>query len=459
MKEWNDIKWHFWHLRKRTPLYLYFCYYGPIVCTRPEFPFVIETNGSCVDHILTSEEELKKYRFELWQKYQEDPTFLYNLMQEAYNRNAQDIRRWRAWKQIDYSQLNNSELLAIYQRYVDEILQYGPYVYIPLAVEPNLTGEVQRLVQGEEYNIVMTPVHESDLLEEKKSLLQMAISWNFTHMPEHVEKYSFLKQKGMFMEFFDEQYYREEIKLCHNPQFELQQLQKETARKVSLFQLLLKKFPQAEMLFKTVNEAVYFRTWRTDHMAQSSYYVIELFQEIAKRVYLPAYKDVLYLVPQEVAQLLQNQLKADLATILQRKDAFVYMTFGQDNQVILEGAAARQALADLHLQKQNTEKISGTPAFPGRVKGRVVVVQDHHDYSKIKSADILVTHATLPEMVPYFGKIKAIVTEEGGILSHAAIISREMKIPCVMGTGNATKVLKDGDLVEIDAEKGLVRKI
>lgn len=69
------------------------------------------------------------------------------------------------------------------------------------------------------------------------------------------------------------------------------------------------------------------------------------------------------------------------------------------------------------------------------------------------------TPETTPNTVPYLSRVRAIVTDEGGITSHAAIVSRELRIPCIIGTKIATKVLKDGDVVEVDAKKGIVRKI
>ena len=78
---------------------------------------------------------------------------------------------------------------------------------------------------------------------------------------------------------------------------------------------------------------------------------------------------------------------------------------------------------------------------------------------KAEEVFVLVTSMTRPEMVVAMEKAAAIVTDEGGITSHAAIVSRELKIPCIIGTKVATKILKNGDLVEVDAFKGIVRKI
>ncbi len=79
--------------------------------------------------------------------------------------------------------------------------------------------------------------------------------------------------------------------------------------------------------------------------------------------------------------------------------------------------------------------------------------------NNVKAGDIIVAPMTLPDILPAMKKAAAFVTDEGGILCHAAIMSREMKKPCIIGTKIATKVLKDGDLVEVDAKKGVVRII
>lgn len=71
----------------------------------------------------------------------------------------------------------------------------------------------------------------------------------------------------------------------------------------------------------------------------------------------------------------------------------------------------------------------------------------------------MVSTMTFPHFIPAMEKAGAFITDEGGILCHAAIVAREMGKPCIIGTGNATRVLKDGDLVEVDAERGIVRKV
>ena len=77
----------------------------------------------------------------------------------------------------------------------------------------------------------------------------------------------------------------------------------------------------------------------------------------------------------------------------------------------------------------------------------------------LEEGDILIANSTTPNYIPIMAKASAFLTDEGGITSHAAIVSRELGIPCIIGTKVATKVFKDGDLVEVDANEGVVRKV
>ena len=87
----------------------------------------------------------------------------------------------------------------------------------------------------------------------------------------------------------------------------------------------------------------------------------------------------------------------------------------------------------------------------------VRIIKNRDDFTKMKPGDILVASMTTTNMMPIIKKAVAIITDEGGITCHAAIIARELKKPCIIGTKIATKVLKDGDMVEVDADKGIVK--
>lgn len=105
------------------------------------------------------------------------------------------------------------------------------------------------------------------------------------------------------------------------------------------------------------------------------------------------------------------------------------------------------------------DQVRGQPVFKGVVKGRAKIIILRKDYDKVEKGDIIISFNTNPTSVPYLEKAAALVTNEGGMLCHAAIVAREMNIPCVIGTKIATKIFKDGDMIEVDANNGVVKKI
>jgi phosphohistidine swiveling domain-containing protein len=113
---------------------------------------------------------------------------------------------------------------------------------------------------------------------------------------------------------------------------------------------------------------------------------------------------------------------------------------------------------------ESVKLVEGLAASPGRVEGTVRVLntfmigkeRGQEAYEKVKEGDIIVTQMTRPDMLFYLQKAGAIVTDYGGVLSHAAIVSREFEIPCISGTQNATELLKDGQKVIVDATEGVV---
>jgi phosphohistidine swiveling domain-containing protein len=111
------------------------------------------------------------------------------------------------------------------------------------------------------------------------------------------------------------------------------------------------------------------------------------------------------------------------------------------------------------IEKSLPKQIKGVIAYKGKVTGKVV---RHLSWSGTKHIDpgsILVTGMTNPQMIPLIRNAGAIVTDEGGLTCHAAIIAREMKIPCIVGTQIATQILRDGDQIVVDAHQGIVEKI
>lgn len=150
--------------------------------------------------------------------------------------------------------------------------------------------------------------------------------------------------------------------------------------------------------------------------------------------------------------------------IKRRKRCYAVVRFG--SEVIKLDEKQCCAVADSFTKLEDVDAVKGVIANKGKVRGDVFVIPMMTDVNKISEitkkmnkGDILVAQSTTPELVPLCKKAKAIVADQGGMLSHAAIISRELNIPGIVGTNNATKLLKDGDRVEVDAYKGIVKII
>ncbi len=107
---------------------------------------------------------------------------------------------------------------------------------------------------------------------------------------------------------------------------------------------------------------------------------------------------------------------------------------------------------------EKTEILSGQPASPGIGWGPVALINSKKEISKVKTGDVLVTSMTTPDFVPAMKKVSAIVTDKGGLTSHAAIVSRELGVPCIVGTKIATKVLKNNNVITVDGTNGKIYK-
>lgn len=119
---------------------------------------------------------------------------------------------------------------------------------------------------------------------------------------------------------------------------------------------------------------------------------------------------------------------------------------------------AEQGIAFDFFDGEEIREIKGQAAYRAEsLQGEVQIVYTHEDVGSFRPGRILVTPMTAPDFVPAIKSAAAIITDEGGITCHAAIVAREMKKPCIIGTKIATKVLKDGDMIEVDTNTGTVR--
>jgi pyruvate,water dikinase len=191
-------------------------------------------------------------------------------------------------------------------------------------------------------------------------------------------------------------------------------------------------------------------------------YKMQPFLEHLKSVLNVTGSDLNLLQMQEVLDFLHYGTALPLSTFAQRRKACMYLIKGGCKEFYFGDEALEKFEIEIPAENySNMKEVRGMIACKGIVQGTVKVVSPLDNQSKalakVSDSDILVTGMTRPHMLPAMKKAAAFVTDEGGITCHAAIISREMNKPCVIATRVATKIFKDGDLVEVDADKGIVK--
>jgi pyruvate,water dikinase len=129
----------------------------------------------------------------------------------------------------------------------------------------------------------------------------------------------------------------------------------------------------------------------------------------------------------------------------------------EDNQILIvqtRPVTTIKEAAEVELETEAPVLLTGAPASPGIASGPVKIVQAPSEIAKVGTGDILVAKMTTPDFVPAMKRAVAIVTERGGRTAHAAIVSRELGIPCVVGVDQATTTLSDGQVITVDGSKG-----
>ncbi len=163
----------------------------------------------------------------------------------------------------------------------------------------------------------------------------------------------------------------------------------------------------------------------------------------------------------ETKALVQSNKLPPLRILQNRAKGFVYIGGRLFPTTDIKHFLLKRSIALQETEvNQKTDTLKGTVACRGKlVRGKVRVIMNSEEAAYFKKGEVLISSMTAPDYLPAMKKAAAIITDEGGLLCHAAIVSRELGIPCIIGTKVASKMLKDGDLVEVDANKGVIKKL
>ena len=230
-------------------------------------------------------------------------------------------------------------------------------------------------------------------------------------------------------------------------------------RKKEIF--IRQKFPkQLQDLSDTLSHSI----WWQDHRKGLAWWANEILDSLARwaenKLGVP-FEDIMMYNAEEWGALFKAGKKVQEKTLNDRRKLCVF-DLGPEGIKEYWGSRA-ETVRDIFVEGEDgitseVKELRGVVVSSGKITGKVRIMLSPRN-NLVEEGEVLVAPMTSPDYIVAMRKASAIVTDVGGLMSHAAIVSRELKKPCIVGTKIATKVLKDGDLVEVDAEKGIVKII
>lgn len=218
--------------------------------------------------------------------------------------------------------------------------------------------------------------------------------------------------------------------------------------------------PDPFILYAEVAQRIaYLRQAGSEYSSMFENKTLPVIAAIAEKAKVSA-RDMLNLLPDEFFE--GENISPDIYGKIESRKMdrwFIYSDKESDVKSIENQDVANKLIESFvpAVKNENPFELKGNIGNKGKAKGPVRIIIATDDFHKMQKGDVLVTPMTTPDFILLMQKSAAIITDMGGLLCHAAIVSRELNKPCVIGTNFATQILKDGDLVEVDADKGVVK--
>ncbi len=435
-------------------------------------------------------------------EYQKDHQYIQKIINTWRTYKQQMERYFKRIDSTDLTKLTNQELLQLYDSYLEVYIEEFTPALVAEAFEPfttevfypqftKMNKEQRRLL-----SILEQPEFRSFITDQQVSMLELSLyvqehpallelikkSSNSQELMKQIKKkYSPFARK--LQQHADNFYWaknnykdtkvltplfflnilKQDIKKKnrHQLQQQLDNLQKslqyiKKRKKEIINELQLDKKTIAT--FEVINQIGQWHDKRKKMMLLGNHYLNVLLHEVSRRTNYTL-REVHYMHPNELRALLSSGTRMSKKLLHERRKFCIWIG-GPDAQEYWFSGDEAEKIATLFFKKRSQEKrtITGIAAAPGTVTGNVRIVLDPHK-DTIKEGEILVCPQTRPEFLHLMQKARAIVTNEGGLTCHAAIVSRELGIPCVVGTKEATTVLKNGDTVEVRAHRGEISKL
>lgn len=391
-------------------------------------------------------------------------------------------------KTINFSKLSNDallkELLEFNNIYLETCVTgyTRPEDYLELELKEQLKKEFgddkekqeyvfERMATVPDYKPLAYSEEPLDLLKISKTIKEDSSILDKL-LDIHMEKYAWMKAPVLTIDTcFEKEEYLMRLKFLENENIDEKIANIVNARKNNDFEYerIIKetKFSDRTLkLAKALRNFIFLRTYTTecsDHIFYKARH--SLFKEISQRCDIDN-NDLIMLGINEIVDILNNNCRITDETIeliKSRKNAFSILWIDGEVSIYLneEALTLQSEIGKFYKVNNNAEEnldniIKGMPANKGKVTGKAKVLLEYEDIFKVEKGDIIVATMTTPDYVAAMEKAIGFITDEGGITCHAAIISREFNVPCIVGTNNATSKIKSGQLIELDAYNGII---
>ncbi|MFT5280970.1 MAG: phosphoenolpyruvate synthase/pyruvate phosphate dikinase, partial [Flavobacteriaceae bacterium] len=378
-------------------------------------------------------------------------------------------------KKYSKEQLPKKELSELLINFNQNLIDFGEHAWIPYPIEKYLDNiflaelKISNPKNYQEiYEAVSNITELTDYHKMRLEICEAVISKkDFKEVAKHLtELYYWSSEYSLIEPFLDEDHFNVELRKLNFSDAKEEKhkiLEIETLNK-ELFEKAIDKIKDQKILLhaKVINKYVFLRSDRVDVFRRIVAPARILLNQVAVLLYEETklsweYLDMVNLSNQEIQGYLLDGIIPELDFVRKRAENYIFVFDKNGTRMIDQLEQVKNISEYIKNQGDKSDQIKGKVAYKGKVTGKVSLVFSKEDLTKVQAGDILVARTTMVDYTPVMEISSAFVTAEGGITSHAAIVSRELKKPCIVGTGNCMDLLKDGDLVEVDADNGIVK--
>lgn len=420
-----------------------------------------------------------------------DKKYAKKMVEDCYGKGNKLIEQTNLILKKDLISMSKGEGYLLLSGIVDHFYSFAPFLFLPLSIETVLEKEIDETLKNLKLpdevfqrakEIITEPIDfvtEQQLRELELASLVKENGWNLkarNELAELTKDLCWLPMYSMFAKPFDENYFKGNIeqvlKKIKKPKQELNLLKiaNNTKKKeLDKFLVKIKSGSYLKDLVYLFQSYISLRFYRINIIRKFNYCILPLLNEISHRMDLEE-NEIKYLTYEEMLGWLRygygkkfgyshDFLKKE---INKRMSGFAVLMWKGNIKIVTGVEKIIETMERYRIVASTPAMgrvVKGSPACRGKVTGRVKVVRKLSELNKVENGDVLVAKMTTPDYMMAIHKAVAIVTDEGGITCHAAIVSREFNLPCIVGTKNATQVLSDGDIVEVDADSGVVRVV